>query len=183
MRQYGAEIFVADMVAISMVKELGPLMTAILLAGRSGSAFAAELGTMKVNEELDALTTMALDPVRFLATTRVLAAVAMTPLLSVFLSFFALCGAAMVILSFGYPLSTFCDRVVAAVTLQAYISGILKSVAFALLVAGVGCLRGLRTGKGAQAVGASTTSAVVSGIILIAVADAVFSVILYALGI
>ncbi len=183
MKQYGAEIFVADMVAVSMLRELGPLMTAILLAGRSGSAFAAELGTMKVNEELDALSTMALDPVRFLATTRVLAAVVMTPLLSVFLSFFALAGAAVVILGMGYPIITYWERVVSAVSLIGYLSGVLMAFVFGLLVASVGCLRGIQTGKGAQAVGASTTSAVVSGIILIAVADAVFSIIQFALDI
>jgi phospholipid/cholesterol/gamma-HCH transport system permease protein len=181
MQQFGAEIFVADLVGISMLKELGPLMTAIILAGRSGSAFAAELGTMKVNEEIDALKTMGLDPVRYLVITRVLAAFVMTPILSVFCSLFALVGGAVVIRSLGYPLVTYVDRVVGAVSVSVFLSGVIKSFVYAILVAGVGCLRGLQTGTGARAVGESTTSAVVTGIILIALASAVFSVILYAL--
>src|SRR5204862_2780630 len=95
MRQFGADIYVADLVALSMLRELGPLMTAIILAGRSGSAFAAELGTMKVNEEIDALTTMGLDPVRFLVVTRVLAAVCITPLLTLFANIPGLLGGAV----------------------------------------------------------------------------------------
>ena len=183
MKQFGAEIFVADLVGLSMLKELGPLLTAIVLAGRSGSAFAAELGTMKVNEEINALVTMGLDPVRYLAVTRVIASVMMTPILSCFCCLFALMGGAIVILSLGYPLVIYIDRIAQAVTITAFLAGVIKSIAFAILVSGVGCLRGLQTGTGAKAVGQSTTSAVVSGIVLVAVADAIFSVVLFALGI
>lgn len=181
MQQFGAEIFVSDLIGISMLKELGPLMTAIVLAGRSGSAFAAEIGTMKVNEEIDALTTMGLDPVRYLVITRLLAAIVMTPILAVFCSFAALVGGAVVLYSIGIPLVVYVDRVVGAVSLSVFLAGVIKSFAYAVLVAGVGCLRGLQTGSGARAVGAATTSAVVSGIVLIAFASAVFSVVLYAL--
>jgi len=181
MKQFGVEIFVADLVAISMVKELGPLMAAIVMAGRSGSAFAAELGTMTVNDEIDALTTMGIDPVRFLVVTRVLAAVVMSPFLAIFCSLFGLIGGAIVLLSLGYPLVTYADRVVATVSLSAFLGGLIKSVAFGLLVGAIGCLRGLQTGSGASAVGDSATRAVVSGIILIALSDAVFSVMFYAL--
>jgi phospholipid/cholesterol/gamma-HCH transport system permease protein len=107
MRQFGAEIYVANLVGLSMVRELGPLMTAIVLAGRSGSAFAAELGTMKVNEEIDALITMGLDPVRFLVVTRILAAVIMTPLLTLFADLIGVMGGSIVLLSMGYSLATY----------------------------------------------------------------------------
>ena len=183
MRQFGAEIYVADLVALSMLRELGPLMTAIILAGRSGSAFAAELGTMKVNEEINALTTMGLDPVRFLVVTRVLAAVVMTPLLTLFANLMGLVGGAVVFLSLDFPLVTYGQQVVGAVHLGDLVGGLMKSLVFGVLVAGIGCLRGLQTATGASAVGLSTTRAVVSGIVLIVLADGLFSVIFYQLGV
>jgi len=183
MRQFGVEIFVADLVVLSMLRELGPLMTAIIVAGRSGSAFAAELGTMKVNEEIDALTTMGLDPVRFLVVTRPLAAVAMMPLLTVFANLMGLIGGSVVLLSMDYPLVTYVREVLGAVDLGDLIGGLAKSVVFGVLVAGIGCLRGLQTRTGASAVGLSATRAVVSGIVLIVLADGVFSVVFYYLGI
>jgi phospholipid/cholesterol/gamma-HCH transport system permease protein len=183
MRQFGAEIFVADLVALSMLRELGPLMTAIILAGRSGSAFAAEIGTMKVNEEINALTTMGLDPVRFLVVTRVIAAVLMTPLLTLFSNLMGLAGGMMVFLSFDFPLVTYYQEVLGAVQLRDLLGGLAKSLVFGILVAGIGCLRGLQTRTGASAVGLSTTRAVVSGIVLIVLADGVFSVVFYYLGI
>ncbi len=183
MRQFGVEIFVADLVALSMLRELGPLMTAIILAGRSGSAFAAEIGTMKVNEEINALTTMGLDPVRFLVVTRVIAAVAMTPLLTLFSNLMGLIGGSVVLLSMDYPLITYVQEVLGAVHVKDLVSGIVKAMVFGVLVAGIGCLRGLQTRTGASAVGLSTTSAVVSGIVLIVLADGVFSVVFYYLGI
>lgn len=183
MSQFGAEIYVADLVSLSMLRELGPLMTAIILAGRSGSAFAAELGTMKVNEEINALTTMGLDPVRFLVVTRVIAAVVMTPLLTLFSNFMGLAGGAVVFLSFDFPLITYVQQVLAAVEMHDLLGGLAKAFVFGILVAGVGCLRGLQTRTGASAVGLSTTRAVVSGIVLIVLADGVFSVVFYYLGI
>jgi phospholipid/cholesterol/gamma-HCH transport system permease protein len=183
MQQFGAEIFVADLVSLSMLRELGPLMTAIIMAGRSGSAFAAELGTMKVNEEINALTTMGLDPVRFLVVTRVLAAVVMMPLLTLFSNLMGLIGGAVVFLSLDFPLVTYYQQVLGAVDLKDLNGGLAKSFVFAILVAGVGCLRGLQTRTGASAVGLSATSAVVSGIVLVVIADGVFSVVFYYLGI
>jgi phospholipid/cholesterol/gamma-HCH transport system permease protein len=183
MQRFGVEIFVADLIAITMVKELGPLVTAIILAGRSGSAFAAELGTMKINEEVDALTTTGLDPVPFLAAPRVLGCAAMAPPLALFASLFGILGGAVVILSFGYTLSTYLEHVRGAVGVTEAVAGLVKALAFGLIVGGIGCLRGLQTGTGASAVGASTTRAVVSGIIMIAVADGVFAVMYYRLGI
>jgi len=183
MRQFGAEIYVADLIALSMLRELGPLMTAIVLTGRSGSAFAAELGTMKVNEEIDALTTMGLDPVRFLVVPRIIAAVAVTPLLAVFADLVGVLGGSIVLVSLGYPLLTYVKEVISATTHVDLLGGLVKSAVFGIVVAGVGCLRGMETGIGATAVGDSTTRAVVAGIVLIVVIDGVFSVVFYQLGI
>ncbi len=183
MRQFGAEIFVADLIALSMLRELGPLMTAIILAGRTGSAFAAELGTMKVNEELDALMTMGLDPVRFLVVTRVIATVLMTPLLTIFANLLGLMGGAVVLLALGFPLITFFNQVVAAATFGDLLGGLLKAFVFGILIAGIGCLRGLQTKTGARAVGESTTRAVVTGITFIIITDGIFSIAYFYLGI
>ena len=183
LKRFAAEIFVADLVAISIVKELGPLMTAIILAGRSGSAFAAELGTMKVNAEIDALTTMGLSPVQFLVLPRLVAGVVMTPLLTLFTNLFGLAGGAVVMLSLGFPLVTYLNQVSRALKMSDLVGGLFKSLAFGVLVTGIGCLRGLRTGSGAVAVGRSTTQSVVSGLVLIIIADGVFSVVYFYLGI
>ncbi len=183
MREFGAEIFVADLIALSILRELGPLMTAIIMAGRTSSAFAAELGTMKVNEEIDALTTMGLNPVRFLVVTRVIATLVMMPLLTIFSNLLGVIGGSVVLLSLGYPLITYIDRIMSAASYVDLLGGLLKSLAFGLIVAGIGCLRGLKTTTGASAVGDSTTRAVVSAIILIVITDGVFSVVYFYIGI
>ncbi len=182
LRQFGAEIFVANLLGLSLLRELGPLVTAIILAGRSGSAFAAEIGTMTVNEEINALMTMGLNPVRFLVVTRVLAAMAMTPLLTMFFNVAGLIGGALVMGSLGYPLVSFVNQVHKSITMGDLLGGLFKSCVFGLLVCAIGCQRGLRARGGASAVGDATTSAVVSGIILIAVCDGVFAVAFYVLG-
>lgn len=183
LRRFGADIFVANLVGLAMLRELGPLMTAIILAGRSGSAFAAELGTMTVREEIDALKTMGLDPVRFLVVTRVIAAVVMTPLLTVFADLLGLIGGAVVMRSFGIPLVTFYHQVQYQVSYGSFVGGLVKSFVFGILVAAIGCLRGLQTTTGASAVGESTTRAVVSGIVLIVITDGIFSVVYYYLNV
>jgi phospholipid/cholesterol/gamma-HCH transport system permease protein len=182
LRAYGADLFVANLVGLSILRELGPLLTAVILAGRSGSAFAAEIGTMKVEEELDALVTMGLDPVLFLVVPRTLAAVAMMPLLTIFLEICGLAGGALVMRSFGIPPTSYIHQLMSALQLHDLLGGLVKSVVFGILVAGIGCYRGLGTGSGPSAVGASTTSAVVSGIVLIILADGVFSILYYILG-
>lgn len=182
MRRFGADIFVANLLGLAMLREMGPLITAIILAGRSGSAFAAELGTMKVREEIDALRTMGLEPVRFLVLPRVIAAVGMTPVLTLFANLFGLIGGAIVMRSMGYPLVTYVNQVLSDVTVRDLMGGLLKSFVYGIVVAAIGCLRGLETKTGASAVGQSTTSAVVSGIVLIAVVDGLFAVVFYALG-
>jgi phospholipid/cholesterol/gamma-HCH transport system permease protein len=181
--QFGAQIFVANLIGLAILRELGPLMTAIVLAGRSGSAFAAELGTMKVREELDALKTMGLEPVGFLVVTRVVAAVFMTPLLTLFADLVGVIGGSVVLLALGFPLITFFHQVQIAVSYGSLLGGLAKAFVFGILVAAIGCLRGLQTKNGATAVGESTTRAVVSGIILIVIADGVFSVVYYYLGV
>ena len=183
MKRFGAEIFVADLIGLAMLRELGPLMTAILLAGRSGAAFAAEIGTMRVNQEVDALETMGLNPVRFLVTPRIIAAVMMTPLLSIYSDLVGVLGGALTMQSFAIPFSTFLKEVDSAVNLTDFLAGFIKSFVFAILVAGIGCLRGLQTAAGASAVGESATRAVVSGIILLVVVDGLFALAYYILNI
>ena len=183
MRQFGAEIFVADLIALSTLRELGPLMTAIVMAGRTSAAFAAELGTMKVNEEIDAMSTMGLDPVRFLVVTRVIAILIMMPLLTIFANLLGIIGGSVVLLSLGYPLVTYVDRIIISASYGDLLGGLVKSLAFGLIVAGIGCSRGLQTKTGASAVGVSTTKAVVSGFILIIITDGIFSVVYFYLGI
>lgn len=176
LRQFGADIFVANLVGLSVVRELGPLMTAILVAGRSGAAFAAEIGTMKVAEEIDALKSMGLDPTRFLIIPKVLATVITVPTLTLMSDLIGIFGGLVVAVLFlditpwGYILQT--QR---ALDIFDVLTGYLKSFVFALLIAGVGCMRGLQVEGGAQEVGRLTTSAVVSGIFLIIVYDALFT--------
>ncbi len=183
MKQFGAQVFVADFVGISVVRELGPLITAIVVAGRTGSAFAAEIGTMKVNEEIDALKTMGLNPMNFLVVPRMLAATAMTPLLALFANICGILGGAVIMMGMGFPLTTYMSRAFAAISMTSYLAGLVKSLAFGILIAGAGCLSGLQTGEGASAVGRSATRAVVDSIVLIVFTDGLFAVIFYYLGI
>ncbi len=183
MKQYGAQIFVADLLVIAYFKELGPLMTAFVVNGRSGSAFAAELGTMKVNEELDALDTMGLDPVPFLVVPKVIASLLMLPLLTVFGNLFGLLGGLVVMFSLGFTLETYLNQLTIAATYGMLISGLFKTLFFAVIIAGVGCLAGMRAAKGPSAVGDAATKAVVVGIVLMIVVDGIFGVKYYILGI
>ncbi len=183
MKMFGAEIYVANLIGIAMVRELGPLMTAIILAGRSGSSFAAEIGTMKINEEIDALTTMGLDPVHFLMVPRIIAAVFITPLLTIFADFVGIMGGSVVLLSMGYPAITYYNQVISFVTWMDFAGGLVKCFVFGVLIAAAGCIRGIQATSGPSAVGIATTRAVVTGIILIAVFDGIFSVLFYCLGI
>ncbi|MBW2599756.1 MAG: ABC transporter permease [Deltaproteobacteria bacterium] len=169
LKQFGANIYVASFLAIAVVRELGPIMTAILVAGRSGSAFAAEIGTMKVNEEIDALVVMGFDPVRFIAVPKVLAAMVAVPLLTLYADLFGILGGLVVGVT-GLDLTpyTYIQQTIKSIAAFDIISGIVKAVVFAILISGISCQRGFETGEGAEAVGISATSAVVSSIFLIA---------------
>ncbi len=179
--QFGAQIFIANMIGLLMIRELGPLMTAIMLAGRSGSAFAAELGTMKVNEELNALETMGLDPIKFLVVQRIMAGILLAPLLTLYSMLMGVIGGVLVMLSLGFPIALIYNQLISSVVISDVAVGTAKGLVFGIIVAAIGCLRGLQTLKGPKAVGDSTTRAVVSSILLIIVADAVFTGLLFVL--
>ena len=180
-RQFGVEVYVANLIAIGLFRELGPLITAIILAGRSGSAFAAEIGTMKVNEEIDALVTFGLPPVIFLALPRVIAATLVMPILSIFSIMAGLIGGAFVVTSLGVPAITYWQHVISSTTLNNILLGLLKAAVFGMLVGIVGCSHGLQTGRTADAVGRAATAAVVGSLILITIFDGVFAVLFYLL--
>jgi phospholipid/cholesterol/gamma-HCH transport system permease protein len=178
LRQFGANIYVASLVALAMVSELGPIMTAIVVAGRTGSAYAAEIGTMQISEEIDALFTMGFNPTLFLAVPRVLAAVIVVPLLTLFADFFAITGGMVVgVLMLDLTPGSYINQTLETLTLFEVFWGMLKSVIFALLIAWTGCLRGFQVRGGAASVGNAATSAVVSSIFLIILFDSIFAVI------
>jgi len=180
LRQFGANIFVADLVGISILRELGPLLTAIIIAGRSGASFAAEIGTMKVSEEIDALSTMGFKAVSFLALPRILAATFVGPFLTLVGDFVGVFGGLIVgMISLDLSPTAYLEETYTAITFFDLFSGLIKSVAFAVLIAGVGCLRGFQVERSADSVGKKTTSAVVSGIFLIVFADAIFTIIFH----
>ena len=181
LREFGVDLYVVNLVSLAMLRELGPIMTAIVLAGRSGSAFAAEIGTMKVNEEINALTTMGLDPVRFLVAPRVLAGVLVTPVLTIYADLVGVGGGLAVMMGRGYPLVILWRQLLSAVEINDVLAGLIKAFVFGALVAGIGCLRGLQTKSGASAVGISTTRSVVTSIFFIVVVDAIFAVVYYAI--
>jgi phospholipid/cholesterol/gamma-HCH transport system permease protein len=183
LKQFGANIFVASLMAIAMTKELGPIMTAIIVAGRSGSAFAAEIGTMKVNEEVDALMVMGFDPVRFLAVPKVTAAIIVVPLLTLYSDFFGLLGGLVVgITGLDLTIYSYLHETQKSITIFDIVVSHIKSMVFAFLIAGIGCQRGFQVRGGAQAVGTATTSAVVAAIFLIIVADSAFALVVQYLG-
>ncbi|MFO1501886.1 MAG: ABC transporter permease [Verrucomicrobiota bacterium] len=182
--QFGASIYIADLVAIATVREMGCLMTGIILCGRTGAAFAAQLGTMKVSEEIDAYRTFGISPYEFLVLPRVVALVAMMPVLCVFADLIAIAGGFVVsIAMLDVSGVVYIDRTISAITLRSFALGLGKSAVFGGLVAMTGCLRGLSSGDSAAAVGLATTSAVVTGITAIIAADGVFAVVCYVLGI
>jgi len=184
LKQFGANVYVAPLLAIAVVKELGPIMTAILVAGRSGSAFAAEIGTMKVNEEVDALITMGFDPIRFLALPKVLAAMVVVPILTLYADIFGIAGGLVVgVVGLDLTAYTYLKDTQASLTLMDIIPSLIKAAVFAVLIAGIGCQRGFQVRGGAEAVGSATTSAVVAALFLIIVTDSAFALAFHYLGI
>ncbi|WP_300337463.1 MlaE family lipid ABC transporter permease subunit [Accumulibacter sp.] len=177
LRQYGANIFIADLVGLSMLREFAPLITAIIIAGRSGSAYAAQIGTMSVTEEIDALRTLGIAPLDLLVLPKVLALSIALPLLTVFADVLGVFGGMLMARAqLGVGFGEFLDRFVKAVSVTAYLVGICKAPAFAIIIAVIGCFQGFRTRGGADSVGRQTTRSVVQSIFLVIVADALFSV-------
>jgi phospholipid/cholesterol/gamma-HCH transport system permease protein len=177
LRQYGANIFVADLVGLSMLREFAPLITAIIVAGRSGSAYAAQIGTMSVTEEIDAMRTIGIEPQELLVLPKILALMIALPLLTVFADGLGIFGGMiMAKTQLGVGFGEFLDRLVKAVSITSYLVGIGKAPVFAAIIVLVGCFQGFRTHGGADSVGRQTTRSVVQSIFLVIVADALFSV-------
>lgn len=182
--RFGATIYVADLVALAMVREMGAVMTAVVMAGRTGAAYAAQLGTMKVTEELDALRTLGLSPVEFLVLPRTLALVTMMPLLCLYADFWGIVGGVFVSATMlDLSVTQYLNETFAAATLTDVVLGVVKAVVFGALIGVSSCYQGIRTGDTASAVGQSATRAVVTGIVLIIVTDGVFAVLCNVLGI
>jgi len=183
LRRFGALHFVIDLVAVGFTRELGPLLTAIAVSGRSGSAFAAEIGTMKVTEEIDALKVMAFEPVEFVLAPKYLAALVAVPCLTVIANLFGiLAGGLFMFFSTRLGLVLYLHYVLTSIELRDVLAGLIKSLAFATIIAHVGCLEGFRVRGGPEGVGRSTTTAVVRSTFLVIVADAVFTAIFYFVG-
>ena len=184
LQQFGAAIYVADLVGIAMVRDVSALMTGIVMAGRSGAAYAAEIGSMQVNEEVDALTTSGVSPIEFLVLPRVIALVCMMPLLTIYSDFVSILGGMFVgVTMLDQSFAAYALQTEGAVTLTHVIGGLVKGTTYGAIVAMAGCLRGLQSGRSSLAVGAAATSAVVTAIVLIIAAAGIFSVLSYVLGI
>jgi phospholipid/cholesterol/gamma-HCH transport system permease protein len=182
MRQYGADLYVANLVSLSLFRELGPLLVAVILAGRTGSAFAAELGTMQVNEEIAALTTMGIDPQAMLVLPRIAAAMLVMPGLLAAMDIAGLLGMAAVLMLLGFPLSAIAQQILSTSHPADFLLGLSKGLVFAAAVALIGCRAGLTAGNGPRAVGEAATSAVVGGIVATILIDGVFAIMMYRLG-
>ncbi len=183
LRRYGANIFVADLVGLSMLREFAPLITAIIIAGRSGSAYAAQIGTMAVTEEIDAMRTLGIAPLELLVLPKIVALVIVLPLLTVFADVLGVFGGmVMAQMQLGVGFGDFLDRFAKAVSITSYAVGVGKAPVFAIIIAVVGCFQGMRTKGGADSVGRQTTRSVVQGIFLVIVADALFSIAFSLLG-
>jgi phospholipid/cholesterol/gamma-HCH transport system permease protein len=183
LKQFGAEVFVIDLVSITTLRELGVLICAILVAGRSGSAFAAQIGSMKLQEELDAMRTIGLDPIEVLVLPRTIALVIVMPLLGFYASMMGLFGGALfTYLQLGIPINTFLERMQETVTMSSFMIGMIKAPIFGLVIAVVGCFEGLQVTGGAQSVGERTTMAVVVSIFMVIVLDAFLAIFFTTIG-
>ena len=182
--QFGAQIYIADLVGIGMVREIGALMTGIILAGRTGAAFAAQLGTMQVNEEIDAYRTLGISPIDFLVLPRMLALILMAPLLTLYASLVGMvAGMLVAVLAFNVDLNEYYQQTLSALSPQHFLVGLSKGVVYGTLIAIAGCLRGLQCGRSASAVGEATTSAVVTSIVFIVISASLMTIMYQKLGI
>jgi phospholipid/cholesterol/gamma-HCH transport system permease protein len=183
LRRFGAVNYIAAAVAISMTRELGPLITAIVVIGRSGSSFAAEIGTMRVTEEIDALETMAISPVDFLVAPKLIAMIVMLPCLTIWANAMGILGGSLFgVWQAGFTFVRYLQVSVDALILRDITTGLIKSVMFGATITAVGCLEGLSTGVGAEQVGRSTTAAVVKSIFLVVLEDLVFTALFFFVG-
>jgi phospholipid/cholesterol/gamma-HCH transport system permease protein len=183
LKRFGGEIWVADLIGVAMTREMGCLMAAVVLSGRTGAAFAAEIGSMKANEEIDALSTLGISPIRFLVMPRVLALGLMMPLLAMYANCLGILGGmAVAFATLDIPPAAYWVEMLTIVTVQDIAVGLIKAVVFGLIVGLTGCLRGLEAERNASGVGRAATSAVVTAILLIIVADALFAVIFNFMG-
>ena len=184
LKQFGAQIYVADLVGIAMMREMGAMMTGIIMAGRTGAAFAAQLGTMKVTQEVDALTTAGFSPLEFLVLPRVMALILMMPLLCLYANFVGVIGGAVIgVAMLDLSWTTYFNETANAISLTDIAGGVFKASVYGVLIALSGCLRGLQCGNSSSAVGDAATSAVVTGIVAIVMACGIFAVVFYILGI
>jgi phospholipid/cholesterol/gamma-HCH transport system permease protein len=184
LKQFGAQIYVADLVGIAMMREMGAMMTGIIMAGRTGAAFAAQLGTMKVTQEIDAFTTAGFSPLEFLVLPRVMALILMMPLLCLYADFVGVIGGAVIGVSMlDLSWTTYFNETANAISLTDISGGVFKASVYGVLIALSGCLRGLQSGNSSSAVGDAATSAVVTGIVAIVMACGIFAVVFYVLGI
>nr|WP_282572306.1 ABC transporter permease [Roseomonas acroporae] len=183
LRRYGGEMFVPQLVGIVLLRELGPLIAAIIVAGRTGSAFAAELGTMTVNEEVDALRIMGIDSMAMLVLPRLIATLVAMPILALLVNLSGLVGMAVVMTGQNFPLISITNTLMQWLTLRDLLGGLFKAAVFGLAIAGIGCRAGLSAGRGPRAVGDAATAAVVGGIIATVVLDGLFAVLFSRLGI
>jgi phospholipid/cholesterol/gamma-HCH transport system permease protein len=184
LKQFGAQIYVADLVGIAMMREMGAMMTGIIMAGRTGAAFAAQLGTMKVTQEIDALTTAGFSPLEFLVLPRVMALILMMPLLCLYADFVGVIGGAVIgVGMLDLSWTTYFNQTANAISLTDISGGVFKASVYGVLIALSGCLRGLQCGNSSSAVGDAATSAVVTGIVAIVMACGIFAVVFYILGI
>jgi phospholipid/cholesterol/gamma-HCH transport system permease protein len=184
LQQFGASIYVADLVAIAIVREMGAMMTGVIMSGRTGAAFAAQLGSMKVTQEIDALATMGIPPIEFLVVPRIIGLVLMMPLLCLYADFVGILGGATVgVTMLGLSLRSYLQQTIVAITLGGLIGGLVKSMVYGLLIALAGCYQGFQCGRSSSAVGDAATAAVVSGIVMIVVACGIFALIFNILGV
>jgi len=183
LQNFGATIYMATLVGIAMARELGCLMTGIIMSGRTGASFAAEIGSMKTSQEIDALKTLGLSPMEFLVLPRLLAMLLMMPMLTIYGNVMGMIGGAVLAPGFGVSFYQYYTQLVASVDIPNYAAGVIKSFFFGAIIAGAGCLKGIQSGNSSAAVGQATTSAVVTSITAIIALDAVFAFVLTALGI
>jgi phospholipid/cholesterol/gamma-HCH transport system permease protein len=182
LRQFGAEIYVANLVAIGTVREMGVLMTGVIMAGRTGAAFAAQLGTMQTNEEIDAIQTLGISPMEFLVTPRILALILVMPLLVIYSDLLGILGGALVAIGMDIAPLQYLQQTKGAIGWDDISSGLIKSVVFAVLIGIAGCQAGLQCGRSSAAVGEATTKAVVTAIVYLVVADSLLNIIFDKLG-